>query len=176
MSVSISTPSGRKMASASTVTPSVTAGKVRCKHRPRRTGSRIGPLQGRAITLPSGQGSTESGQASDCSRGRIRHTQAPPAWMAAPRHPAVVHRGVHRAHLYRAGRSRQSGVRGVRRIGHAAVRQQRAATRRAVAQREGDSLAYCAASIIRTSSSSSPAPIRPCCSRSARRFAGHISR
>ena len=59
--------------------------------------------------------------------------------MASPRHPAAVHRGVHRTHLHRAGRLGQSGLRSVRCLGHAAVRQQRAAARRAVAQREGDS-------------------------------------
>ena len=45
--------------------------------------------------------------------------------MASPRHPAAVHRGVHRTHLHRAGRLGQSGLRSVRCLGHAAVRQQR---------------------------------------------------
>ena len=62
--------------------------------------------------------------------------------MASPRYPAAVHRGVHRTHLHRAGRLGQSGLRSVRCLGHAAVRQQRAAARRAVAQREGDSRVF----------------------------------
>lgn len=139
MSVSINTPSGRTMASAATVVSSTTASQNPAQapapphwiaHQP-DTGPR-----NRAIAKPR---RVEGDQAPDRPRGCIRQSQAATARMASPRHPAAVHRGVHRTHLHRAGRLGQSGLRSVRCLGHAAVRQQRAAARRAVAQREGDS-------------------------------------
>ena len=61
--------------------------------------------------------------------------------MAAPHHPAVVHRRIHRADLHRAGRTGQGRMRDLRRVGDTAVRQQRPAARRTVAQRQGDARA-----------------------------------
>ena len=74
--------------------------KIQRKRQPHRTGPCIGPIQGRAIALPPSQGRTEGDQAPDRPRGCIRQSQAATARMASPRHPAAVHRGVHRTHLH----------------------------------------------------------------------------
>ncbi len=95
----------------------------------------------RARTLSPSQGHTESRRTPGHAGRCIRQPQASTARMAAPHHPAVVHRRIHRADLHRAGRTGQGRMRDLRRVGDTAVRQQRPAARRTVAQRQGDARA-----------------------------------